>query len=114
MKRELTCICCPLGCLITVEAEGKTVLSVNGNTCERGRVYAENECTNPLRTVTSTVMTQKGTPVAVKTDTAIPKDKMAECMKIINSITAQTPIHIGDVLKSDVFGSNIVATEAME
>lgn len=114
MKRELTCICCPLGCGLTVELEGNTVRSVSGNTCVRGKEYAENECTNPVRIVTSTVMTQKGIPVSVKTDTAIPKGKMAECMKIINGIVAQTPVHIGDVLATDVFGSNIIATGAME
>ena len=43
MKRELTCIACPLGCVITVALEGKTVVSVTGNTCARGREYAIND-----------------------------------------------------------------------
>ena len=56
MVRELTCIVCPLGCDLKVELdENKRVLSVSGNTCPRGKVYAENECVNPRRTVTSTV-----------------------------------------------------------
>lgn len=114
MKRELTCICCPLGCGLIVELEGNTVRAVSGNTCVHGREYAENECTNPVRIVTSTVMTRKGIPVSVKTDKAISKGKMAECMKIINGIVVQTPIHIGDVVAKDVFGSNIIATGTME
>ena len=46
MERKLTCIICPLGCELRVETEDKKVISVSGNTCPRGKVYAENECTN--------------------------------------------------------------------
>lgn len=111
MKRELTCIVCPIGCQLTVELEDKKVISVSGNTCPRGKVYAENECTNPQRTVTSTVKCCDGGMVAVKTDRTIPKDKMDECMKIINNKISDLPVSIGDVIIEDVFGSNIVATQ---
>lgn len=110
MTRELTCIVCPMGCTLNVELEGKNVVSVSGNTCKRGEEYAQNECTNPMRCVTSTVMTEDGTPVPVKTDRAIPKDKIAECMQKINNATARLPISVGDVIIENVFGSNIVAT----
>ena len=74
MVRELTCIVCPLGCDLKVELdENKRVLSVSGNTCPRGKVYAENECVNPRRTVTSTVRCEDGSMISVKTDTTIPK-----------------------------------------
>ena len=111
MKRTLTCIVCPLGCTLEVELDGKEVVSVSGNTCARGRAYAESECVSPMRTVTSTVRCADGTPVAVKTDRPIPKDKVAECMKMINSVTAPLPIGIGDVIIEDVFGCNVVATQ---
>lgn len=39
-KRELVCIGCPLGCPLTVELDGDEVVSVSGNTCKRGDVYA--------------------------------------------------------------------------
>jgi CxxC motif-containing protein len=35
-------------------------------------------------------------------------------MKMINSAIAPLPIHIGDVMIKDVFGSNVVATENIE
>ena len=109
MKRELTCICCPLGCRITVEYDGSKISSVSGNTCKKGAEYAESECTNPVRIVTSTVMTKDGIPVPVKTDRAIPKEKIFECMKIINSTIVNTPVLTGDVMVENVFGCNIVA-----
>ena len=88
MEREMTCIVCPMGCTLKVELSDKgEVLKVSGNNCKRGAVYAEAECTNPQRTVTSTVRCLDGGMVSVKTDKTIPKDKMFECMKIINKIT---------------------------
>lgn len=45
---ELICICCPMGCRMTVEktADG---YSVTGNTCPRGKKYAVEEMTAPDR-----------------------------------------------------------------
>ncbi len=114
MTRELTCIVCPIGCSLKVELEDGKVLSVSGNTCQRGKSYAENECTNPMRIVTSTIICDDNTPVPVKTDRPIPKDKIFEVMKIINSAETHLPIKIGDVIIEDIFGSNIVATADKE
>lgn len=111
MKRELTCIACPLGCSLTVALEGKTVISVEGNTCPRGKDYAINECTAPVRTVTSTVMCENGDLVSVKTKNPIPKDKIFEAMSIINKTVASLPISVGDIIIEDLFGSQLVATQ---
>ena len=111
MERKLTCIICPLGCELTVQTEDKKVIDVKGNTCPRGKTYAENECINPQRTVTSTVKCTDGSLVSVKTDRTIPKEKMAECMRLINKTVAKLPIAVGDVIIKDVFGSNVVATQ---
>ena len=81
-KRELTCIGCPLGCALTVSLNAGKVISVEGYTCKRGHDYGEKECTNPMRTVTSSVPVKNGvTPmVSVKTAADIPKGKILECM----------------------------------
>ena len=54
-SRNLTCIGCPMGCLMTVEMENGEVVSVTGNTCKRGDDYARKEVTHPTRIVTSSV-----------------------------------------------------------
>lgn len=110
-KRELTCIVCPLGCRITVELDGKKVINVTGNTCPRGKAYAEKECTNPERTITTTMRASDGSVIPVKTDRPIPKDKMFEAMKIINNSSAVLPISVGDVIIENVFGSDVVAVQ---
>lgn len=111
MKRELICIVCPKGCNMTAEIENGKVLSVSGNTCKRGEEYAINECTNPVRCVTTTMKTENGETVSVKTDTPVAKEKMFELMKIINSKKVVLPILVGDVIIENVFGCNIIATQ---
>ena len=74
MKRELTCIVCPMGCQLTAELEDGKVVSVSGFTCPRGKQYAIDECTHPVRTLTTTVRCTDGGVVAVKTNRPIPKD----------------------------------------
>ena len=82
-KRELICIGCPLGCMISVELEGKEVKNVTGNTCPRGKVYAEKEVTNPMRIVTSSVRVSGGdkVSVSVKTKSDIPKGKIFDVVR---------------------------------
>ena len=110
MEKKLTCIVCPLGCELTVNMEND-IITVSGNTCKRGEIYAKNECLSPQRTVTSTVMCEDGSLVSVKTDITIPKNKIFECMQIINSAIAKLPIAVGDIIIKNVFGANIVATQ---
>ncbi len=114
MTKKLTCIVCPIGCELSVEFEDGKVKSVKGNTCPGGKKYATDEIINPMRTITTTIKCDNEDVLPVKTDHTIPKDKMFECMQIINSHIAHLPISIGDVIIEDVFGSNIVATANME
>lgn len=52
-EKNLICIGCPMGCPLTVKMEHGEVVSVTGNTCKRGDIYARKEVTNPTRIVTS-------------------------------------------------------------
>lgn len=115
MKRDLTCINCPLGCTVTVTMdEDGEITDVTGNTCKRGEVYARNEVKNPVRTITSTVKVDGGSSysVPVKTADAIPKEKMAEAMKEINGASISAPVKVGDVVIESVAdtGIAVVAT----
>lgn len=114
MKRELTCIVCPLGCKMEVgfDPDTKTVEYVKGNTCKRGEEYAKNECIRPVRVLTTTVACIDGGVVPVKTDKPIDKDKLFVCMEIINNTKVDLPINIGDVIIENILdtGANIVAT----
>lgn len=114
MKKSLVCVSCPLGCPIEVEMENGEVISVTGNTCKRGELYARTEMTHPVRSLTSTVKVEGGIHpvVPVKSASPVPKEKMLDCMKVINSVTVKAPVKIGDVVITDILGTgvNIVAT----
>lgn len=113
--KELICIGCPMGCPLTVEMNNGEVISVAGNTCKRGDVYARKELTNPTRIVTSSVIVENGSlaAVSVKTREDIPKGKIFDCMKALKGVKVQAPVHIGDVIVANVAGTgvDIVATK---
>lgn len=92
--------------------DGK-VINVTGNTCKRGEKYANDEVICPKRTLTSTVKTDKGVMLSVKTESAIPLEKMKEAMDILSGITAKTPVKIGDVICKNICktGVNVLATK---
>ena len=117
-ERKLTCIGCPMGCPLTVVMNGKEVVSVTGNTCKRGDIYARKEVTNPTRIVTSTVRITGGSEamVSVKTKEDIPKGKIFDCVKALKNVEVAAPVHIGDVLVKDVAGTgvDVIATKNVE
>ena len=112
MKKELTCIICPRGCTLAVEIENGNV-TVTGNACPKGEQYGIDECTAPTRTVTSIVrvINREDTMVSVKTNNPIPKDKIFDIMKKIRKTSVKAPVKIGDVIISDLYGADIIATK---
>lgn len=117
-KTELTCICCPMGCALTVETEEGEVKSVAGNTCPRGDAYGRKEVTNPTRIVTSIVPVKGGEipMVSVKTASDIPKGKIGECIGELKGISMQAPVRIGDIVAENIAGTgvNVVATKNVD
>ena len=110
MTRELTCINCPMGCELTVEVDGDKVISVSGNTCKRGEIYAHSEISAPTRTVTTTVISAEGRPVPVKTAQPIPKGMIFECTAAIKSAEVHLPVKVGQVIIEDLLGTGAQVT----
>jgi CxxC motif-containing protein len=117
-NKELICIGCPLGCLLCADIADGKVISVKGNTCPKGSQYAVKECTAPERSVTSTVYVKNGDrpTVSVKTATDIPKGKIFDVMSLLRGIEVAAPVHIGDVIVTDIAGTgvNMIATKTVE
>ncbi|MDO5715680.1 MAG: DUF1667 domain-containing protein [Tissierellia bacterium] len=115
MKKNMICISCPMGCHLQVHiGKDREILSVQGNSCPRGVVYAKSEIKNPRRILCSTMKVEQGEfpLVSVKTKDPIPKDKIFDVMKVINTTRIKAPVTLGDVLIQDVChtGIDIVAT----
>lgn len=100
--KTLTCIECPIGCEMEVGVEDGKAVYVKGNTCPRGKMYAENEVVCPKRVVTSTVRAKNGTMIPVKTDRPVRKEDVFEVMRKINAATCNVPVKIGDVIIENI------------
>lgn len=110
--KKLTCIECPVGCDISVELDGETVVSVSGNGCPRGDMYARNEVVCPRRVITTTVRTQSGRVVPVKTDKPVKKSEIFAVMAKINSLVIPDDIKEKQVVSANITEDiNLIATD---
>jgi CxxC motif-containing protein len=119
-EKEMICIVCPMGCRMTLIKDDNQPdgYRVDGNTCKRGYNYAIEEQTNPKRVIPTTVKIKNGilNRLPVKTNGAVPKELIFECMKVINKVEVEAPIKTGDVVVENILGTGIdvVATRTME
>jgi CxxC motif-containing protein len=109
----MVCITCPNGCHLTIEGEGES-LKVTGNRCPRGEAFAKQEVLHPMRTICSTVRTtDPDCPVIpVRVDREIPKEKIFDVMREINRILVKETRVRGDVLVTNIAGTeaNLIVT----
>ncbi len=117
MRKEITCINCPVGCRMVAElSESGGFLSVSGNTCPRGAAYAEQECTKPMRVITAVIPARgSSVPLSVKTSGPVPKELITEIMITLSVLSVQAPVTAGTVVLPDVLstGADIIATRSV-
>ncbi|MBF9015100.1 MULTISPECIES: DUF1667 domain-containing protein [unclassified Oceanispirochaeta] len=104
MKRTMTCIACPRGCLLNIsETDGN--ITVTENQCSRGVDYALQELKESLRMLTTTVRTS-GTDyprLAVRLSRDVPLRLFPDYMKVISRI-----IHKGSCIPGDILAENLL------
>lgn len=113
--REIVCITCPNSCVMQVKLDQDgQVDQVKGNKCKRGIDFARSEITHPMRTLCTTVRTDRTDfPVLpVRVDGEIPKEKVFEAMAEINRVVVKAPVALGEVVRRDLLGLgvNVIAT----
>lgn len=122
MEKKFTCVVCPIGCELNVKYDESNLsedsIEVSGNTCPRGAKYAKTELIHPERTLTSIIRTDSSIlpMLPVKTSSPIPKEKLFDAMKLLNSLSASVPISAGDILYKDFIceGINLVACRTVK
>ena len=117
MERTITCINCPVGCRMTavLSEEGKFI-SVEGNTCPRGAVYARQECTLPERMVTAVIhVGGSNVPLSVKTSRPVPKSLVFPIMQELSGVKISVPVSEGQVVLENILGTgaDIVSTREL-
>lgn len=114
MLREMICICCPVGCHLSVESEDGEVLSVSGNKCPKGKAYALEEVLSPKRVVTAVVKTRsRELPyLPVKTTAALPKEKIGTLLGVLYRMELDVPVSCGQCILEDFedTGVSVVVT----
>lgn len=118
MNKEFICIRCPKGCIINVELDGTEIISMQGQTCNRGKEYVSEEITLPKRMVTSTVRIVDASynVLPVVTDKPIEKKYVFELMGLLKDYECCAPVKEKDVLLEHVLGTdvNIIASRDMK
>lgn len=116
----MVCILCPMGCILEVVAKSdiKGEYYVTGNKCTRGSEYAREEIINPTRVVTTTVKIKNASEsrLPVRTVHGIPKNKILECINILNKLNLEAPLEMGDIIVTNILstGVNVVASKDMK
>jgi len=114
---ELICIVCPTGCLLELTEVG-TDLIVKGNKCPKGIEFAKQEWFNPMRMLTTTLRTdhEQLPRVSVRTSQPIPKEKIMDIMKYLDSIKISLPVLMGQILVADILnlGVDIISTQTLK
>ena len=133
MRKTITCIICPNGCLLSADvsvpgtdasvtgtefqrstdspgtgAEFRRSINgpVTGAGCPRGEAYFIQEITDPKRTLTSSVLVTGGEiPLCnVRLTEPVPIARIPDVMKEIRKMKIEAPLESGTVLIRDVLG----------
>jgi CxxC motif-containing protein len=96
---------------VTTDEKNK-VLTFEGYECKEGKKYAESEALDPLRILTATIITESTIRplLPVKTNKAIPKNKIKQCMKVLAKVRVKPPVGMGHVIVLNILdtGADIV------
>lgn len=118
--RHFHCTTCPSECALTIETridenEVEHVLSVQGNRCARGRKFAEQEIIRPMRILATTIVVRGGDEklLPVRTARPIPRDLHLSAMRDIRHASVTAPVHMGDVVMSDLLGTGVDLVASM-
>jgi CxxC motif-containing protein len=112
---EIICIVCPLACRVSVAADDEGhILEVKNFQCKKGKEYAVAEFRLSRRILTTTVIVEKSRHalLPVRTNSAIPREKLFDCMDHLARVRIEPPLKTGEVVVRNILdtGSDIITT----
>jgi CxxC motif-containing protein len=114
MNKEIICIECPQGCVLSADIADGKLISASGNKCPKGLVYAQAEVENPQRIFTSTVLCLglEFKMLPVRTNQPIPRAKVFEAGVEIKKIRVDRPVSVGEAVVKNFLnlGVDLIAT----
>jgi len=111
-KKEIICVICPNGC-VTIVGKDDSDIKISGKYCKRGKDYIVQEYLEPRRIITTTVRITSAVRkmLPVKTSSSILKKDIFTLMDKVKSITAKTPVFVGQVICKDIFAGVDLVSE---
>jgi CxxC motif-containing protein len=114
---RLTCVLCPVGCELEVETGPNGYLQVNGNQCDKGLPFAEEEILRPKRNLATSVPVRGTTSrmVSVRLSGTVPREMIFPILAEIAKLRPKAPVRRGQVLIADVLGTgvDVIATRTV-
>lgn len=96
-KDTVTCTICPNGCQIKWDENNRSYI---GNRCGRGAAFAEQERTNPKRSVTTTVRIQNAghSLHPVRTKIPVSRDEVIQVVENLKNVSVSSFIKSGETV----------------
>lgn len=109
MTKEMICIECPKGCVLSVDIEDNKAAKVSGAKCPKGIMHAAAELDNPVRIFTSTVLARGLSMklVPVRTDKPIPKRDLFKAVDEVRKMRIAKPVNAGDAIVNNFLGLGV-------
>jgi CxxC motif-containing protein len=107
-EETMVCICCPMSCELHIhKVNGE--YHIENASCKKGRDYAIQEMTNPMRLLTTTIRINNGTHpmLPVRSNREIPKNLMMEAVKNLASVSINAPVKCGEVIINNFLGLGV-------
>ena len=108
--REIICIQCPQACRVQVHIDDKGAMEeVSGYQCKEGKAYAAQEYESPRRVLTTTVKTEGSARqlLPVRSQRAIPKDMLGQCVQVLSKKRVKAPLKMGSIIVADILGTGV-------
>jgi CxxC motif-containing protein len=95
--------------MLSIDYEGCKAVTIRGAKCPKGIAYGITEIENPMRILTSVVLSE-GLPikmVPVRTNKPIPKRDIFKAMDEIKKVRVKGPVSIGQTIIPDLLGLGV-------
>ncbi|MEN3008394.1 FAD-dependent oxidoreductase [Pseudothermotoga sp.] len=113
--KKIVCVVCPKGCEIDVIGGLENPVFV-GYGCDKGLKFAKIDLIDPSRVLCTTVLTNQGRLIPVKSDREVPLRDFEKIMNKIKNTIVEEPVKRGQRVLENVSsnGANMIATLSSE
>ena len=116
--REFICVTCPVGCTLEAVVEGKELVDLEGQACQRGLAFVREELAAPKRMLTTTVRVEGGALplVPVRSSEPLPKGLLLAVAARLREIVLQAPVSEHQLVLGNAMatGVDIYTSRALE